>query len=46
MNKPYQDDGGDLLRQGYRSRRNTSTVGARDKMQPSLLDRLTGRRAG
>lgn len=42
MNKPYQDDdSGDLLRHGYRSRRNATTVSARDKMQPSLLDRLT-----
>lgn len=42
MNKPYQDDdSGDLLRHGYRARRNATTVSARDKMQPSLLDRLT-----
>lgn len=31
----------DLLRGGYRFRRQRETVGARDKMQPSLLDRLT-----
>ncbi|WP_173632761.1 type VI secretion system baseplate subunit TssE [Paramixta manurensis] len=34
-------EGGDVLRGGYRFRKGKETLGARDKMQPSLLDRLT-----
>ena len=34
-------DEDDLLRSGWRARKGKETVGARDKMQPSLLDRLT-----
>lgn len=41
MSNSAQHDEGDLLRSGWRSRRGKETVGARDKMQPSLLDRLT-----
>lgn len=32
---------GDLLRSGWQARSRQEKVGARDKMQPSLLDRLT-----
>jgi len=32
---------GDLLRSGWQARSKQEKVGARDKMQPSLLDRLT-----
>ena len=32
---------GDLLRRGWQARSRQEKVGARDKMQPSLLDRLT-----
>ncbi|ARZ81139.1 type VI secretion system baseplate subunit TssE [Enterobacter hormaechei] len=32
---------GDLLRSGWQARSGQEKVGARDKMQPSLLDRLT-----
>lgn len=32
---------GDLLRNGWQARSRQEKVGARDKMQPSLLDRLT-----
>ncbi len=39
MTKPQRD--GDALRTGWQSRRKQDSVGARDKMQPSLLDRLT-----
>lgn len=33
--------GGDLLRGGFRNRNKQDALNARDKMQPSLLDRLT-----
>ncbi|EIE3256414.1 type VI secretion system baseplate subunit TssE [Escherichia coli] len=47
MNKSYQNgDSGDLLRHGYRSRRTSLTISAHDKMQPSLLDRLTDNAPG
>lgn len=39
MNKPVRD--GDALRSGWQARSKQETIGARDKMQPSLLDRLT-----
>ena len=39
MNKSRPD--GDALRSGWQSRSRQDKVGARDKMQPSLLDRLT-----
>ncbi len=40
MSNPAHD--GDLLRSGWQARaRGKENVGARDKMQPSLLDRLT-----
>ncbi len=32
---------GDLLRSGWQARSRQEKVGVRDKMQPSLLDRLT-----
>ncbi|WLI75978.1 type VI secretion system baseplate subunit TssE [Kosakonia sp. H02] len=41
MSNPAQNEDSDLLRSGWRARRGKDTVGARDKMQPSLLDRLT-----
>lgn len=34
-------DGGDLRRQGYRSRQDSERLTSRDKMQPVLLDMLT-----
>lgn len=40
MNKPRGEEN-DLLRGGWRQRSKQESVGARDKMQPSLLDRLT-----
>lgn len=39
MNKPVRY--GDALRSGWQARSKQETIGARDKMQPSLLDRLT-----
>ncbi|MGB8928342.1 MAG: type VI secretion system baseplate subunit TssE [Pantoea agglomerans] len=36
-----QEQGSDLLRGGYRHRNKQEALNARDKMQPSLLDRLT-----
>ncbi|MFK3704716.1 type VI secretion system protein ImpF [Raoultella sp. BIGb0138] len=39
MNKSLRD--GDVLLSGWQARSKKETVGARDKMQPSLLDRLT-----
>jgi type VI secretion system protein ImpF len=39
LNQPQQ--GSDLLRGGYRHRNKQEALNARDKMQPSLLDRLT-----
>ncbi|PWC10130.1 type VI secretion system baseplate subunit TssE [Brenneria corticis] len=41
MNKPYRENENNLLHSGWRFRREQETIGARDKMQPSLLDRLT-----
>ena len=40
MSNPAHDDR-DLLRTGWRARNGKESPGARDKMQPSLLDRLT-----
>ena len=40
MSSQPQDDR-DLLRSGWRARTGKESPGARDKMQPSLLDRLT-----
>lgn len=41
MSDSWRHDGDDLLRSGYRHRRSKELIAARDKMQPSLLDRLT-----
>lgn len=40
MSSQTQDER-DLLRSGWRARKGKESPGARDKMQPSLLDRLT-----
>ncbi|MGK9172944.1 type VI secretion system baseplate subunit TssE [Yokenella regensburgei] len=40
MSNPAQDDS-NLLHNGWRARRDKENVSSRDKMQPSLLDRLT-----
>lgn len=37
----HSGDGHDLLHGGYRQRRQQESLSARDKMQASLLDRLT-----
>lgn len=39
--RPPHYDGGDLRRQGYRSRQDSERLTSRDKMQPVLLDMLT-----
>ncbi|MFD1804228.1 type VI secretion system baseplate subunit TssE [Mixta tenebrionis] len=39
--KRQPGDSGELLRGGYRHRKDQSGLNARDKLQPSLLDRLT-----
>lgn len=44
MNKSAGE--GDLLRSGWQARSKQERVGARDKMQPSLLDRLTDNEPG
>jgi type VI secretion system protein ImpF len=41
MSDSYRHGSDDLLRSGYRHRRNQEMIASRDKMQPSLLDRLT-----
>lgn len=41
MSNSAHEEESDLRTSGWRSRRGKETVGARDKMQPSLLDRLT-----
>lgn len=43
MSKDFdpQQQGSELLRGGYRHRSRQDALNARDKMQPSLLDRLT-----
>ncbi len=40
-NSPKYSDNSELLRGGYRFRTGKAQPGSRDKMQPSLLDRLT-----
>ncbi|KEA50869.1 MULTISPECIES: type VI secretion system baseplate subunit TssE [Mangrovibacter] len=40
-NRDQNTNPSDLLRTGYRQRASKQAPGARDKMQPSLLDRLT-----
>ncbi|QHM73907.1 type VI secretion system baseplate subunit TssE [Mixta intestinalis] len=39
--KRQHGDSGELLRGGYRHRKDQSSLNVRDKLQPSLLDRLT-----
>ena len=41
MSNPTHEESDLLLRSGWRARREKETVSSRDKMQPSLLDRLT-----
>src|SRR5436190_18184397 len=41
MSDSWRHDRDDLLRGGYRHRRSQELIASRDKMQPSLLDRLT-----
>lgn len=41
MSNSRSGEGAELLRSGYRFRKDQSTLNVRDKLQPSLLDRLT-----
>lgn len=41
MSNQRSGEGAELLRSGYRFRKDQSTLNVRDKLQPSLLDRLT-----